>query len=349
MNEFWILLCQIAPYLLLGFLCAGLINYFLKDNIIKKIMGKGKKFAVLNAAFFGVPLPLCSCGIAPVANSLKKNSASPGAVVSFLLSTPQTGVDSILATYSVLGLWFAIWRPIQSFCMGLLGGTLVNLFGEDFKEENSDHDCDDDDDDDCCCCCHKKKEISFGCSCHNDNNKKPNWFQSIMSYAFLETPMDMGLSLLIGLVLSAIISVYLPKDLVSNIGGGIITQMLLMVIIGIPIYVCSIGSIPIAFTLLAAGVEPGAVLVFMVTGPETNLVTMSALIKMLGVRNFTIYILTVIVGAILAGLLFNNVLTFTGANIMMHHTEEMGIFNAVCGVVLLWLLLLGIYNKYIRK
>ena len=345
MNQFWILLCEIAPYLLLGFLCAGLINHFLKDNIIKKIMGKGKKYAVLIAAFFGVPLPLCSCGIAPVANSLKKNNASPGAVVSFLLSTPQTGIDSILATYSVLGLWFAIWRPIQSFCMGLIGGTLVNIFGNDFINEI------DDDDDDCDdCCCHKKKNITFGCSCHsNNNNNKQNWFQSVINYAFIETPMDMSLSLFIGLILSALISVYLPSDFGTKISGGIFTQMLLMLVIGIPIYVCSIGSIPIAFTFLAAGVEPGAVLVFLVTGPETNLVTMSALIKILGVKNFIIYISTVIIGALLAGLLFNNVLSFSNANIIMHHNEEFGLLNIVCGVILLWLLFFGIYNKYLRK
>ena len=150
MNEVFALINEMSPYLLLGFLLAGLMHAFIPGMVYSRYLSGHGFRSVLYGALFGIPLPLCSCGVIPTAMSLRKEGASKGATVSFLIATPETGVDSILATYSLLGLPFAVIRPIAACCNALLGGMMVNKLGDPHTtpaEEKSEEDT-------TSCCCH---------------------------------------------------------------------------------------------------------------------------------------------------------------------------------------------------
>lgn len=160
------MLNEMSPYLLLGFLIAGIMHAFVPKNLYSNYLSKNNFSSVLNAALFGIPLPLCSCGVIPTAMGLRKEGASKGATTSFLIATPQTGVDSILATYSLLGLPFAIIRPLAAFVTSLFGGSLVNIFCKNEKEENAQNTPKEENS-----CCHSQKEEtpSFTLAAQNFN------------------------------------------------------------------------------------------------------------------------------------------------------------------------------------
>lgn len=128
MDEILLLINEMSPYLLLGFLLAGLMHAFIPGRYYTRYLSKPTLGSVINAAIFGIPLPLCSCGVIPTAMSLRKEGASRGAVTSFLIATPQTGIDSIIATFSLMGVPFAVIRPIAALITAVLGGWMVNTF-----------------------------------------------------------------------------------------------------------------------------------------------------------------------------------------------------------------------------
>ena len=341
---------QMAPYLLLGFLLAGVLRLFLSPDKIKKYLGGSGAKPVFWAALLGVPIPLCSCGILPVAASLRKSGAGKGPVAAFLLSTPQTGIDNIIATYGMLGWTFALWRPIQAFIMGLLGGNLIRLLdkpeaGEETGGEPAES-----------CCCEKPAETcacekaAETCSCDKPEKSccckpsgKRNPLVEVLSYAFVELPSEIGGHLILGLVLSGIFVILIELFHISPRGLGLGSQMALCILMGIPLYVCSTASIPIAFSFLSMGFDPGAVLVFMVTGPETNLAALTVLLKLLGGRGLAVYLLTLVVTACLCGWLLNGFLNFSDVVSAAH---SHGFYAQwAWGAALFWLLLAGFLRK----
>ncbi|MFH0952876.1 MAG: SO_0444 family Cu/Zn efflux transporter [Verrucomicrobiota bacterium] len=286
--EFWEVLSEMAPYLLFGFLVAGVLSVFLSAKTVEKHLGgKGLK-PVVTAAFWGVPLPLCSCSVIPVAASLRRHGASRGSTAAFLLSTPQTGVDSIFVTYSLLGLTFAVFRPIAAFVTGLFGGYLVEVFGGRNGESTGEappH-CEDE-------CCAPKRPSSR--------------LVRALRYGFLTLPGDIGKELLVGLVIAGAITAAVPDDFFARVLAPGFLQMLVMMAVGIPMYVCATASVPIAAALMAKGISPGAAFVFLMTGPGTNAATIVTLGKLLGGRSAAIY-LGVVAGMSLAwGLLLDYV------------------------------------------
>ena len=383
LKESWIITAKMAPYVIFGFFMAGLIKLFFNDQTILKFLGKDSKYAVFFAALLGVPMPLCSCGIVPVAASLKKSGASKGAVSSFLLSTPQTGIDSIFATYSLLGWAFAIWRPVQSFLMGIIGGNMVNLLDKEYKNSSipevksccQNQETEKTVSDSCCNsfqkiesnkCPHcKEEEISvLETSCpHCESEKEKitensccqskvndditlNKIKKILHFAFIEMPSDLGKPMLLGLFLSGIISAFIAPDSLTNSFGGLFGQIGIALLVGIPLYVCSTASIPIAFTMVNAGFAPGAALVFLVTGPETNMAAMTVISKILGIKGFVIYLATVVILASLAGFLLNDFLTFSNISHIHHHHDTVEIWQQLCGAVLLFML---IFLSFLRN
>jgi hypothetical protein len=202
-------------------------------------------------------------------------------VTSFLISTPQTGVDSIFITYAMLGPLFAIYRPIIAFISGIVGGSLV-YFTDDKKNAQVDVECEDD-------CC-------------NDDSKSKIY--NILNYGFVKLPMDIAGPLIFGLILSSLIMVFIPSNYFNIVGSGIL-GMLIMLIVGLPTYVCATASVPIAFALNSAGFSMGAVLVFLMTGPATNITTMSVIYKILGRKNLLIYLFSIIICSIGFGVLFD--------------------------------------------
>lgn len=303
--ELWFLLLEMAPWLLLGLIFAGLLKVYFPQKHIDKYLGKSNFRSSLNASLLGVPMPLCSCGVIPTAISFYKNGASKGATNSFLISTPQTGVDSIFATYSMLGWPFAVLRPFVAFVTGVIGGVLTNILIKEkpvkkvspfasFKIDTvtlgqTDATCEDD-----------------SCGCHEPKTEdKRHSLIRAADYAFVELLQDIAKWLINGFLVAALISVVLPDDFFSSFKGLGLLEILVVLAASIPIYICATGSIPIAAVLLMKGVSPGAALVFMMAGPATNVATIAVLAKTMGKKSLMIYLSTITLGAIVFGLLLN--------------------------------------------
>jgi uncharacterized membrane protein YraQ (UPF0718 family)/copper chaperone CopZ len=282
--RFWDVLTQMAPYLLFGFLVAGLLSVFLSPEAVERHLGGRGMGPVVKAAAFGVPLPLCSCGVIPVTASLRRHGASPGATTAFLLSTPQTGVDSILVTLSLLGPVYAIFRPLAALITGVVGGALVLLFGTRNGEAAAPEPCQ-------AACCSGEP--------HGGRLRRA------LAYGFVDLPRDIGKSLLVGLLLAGLISVLIPEDWFARQVGRGIVPMLLMMAAGIPVYVCATASVPIAAALIGAGVSPGAAFVFLVTGPATNAAALATVWRVLGRRATIIILITIAICALAFGFLLD--------------------------------------------
>jgi len=283
----WSVLTEMAPYLLFGFFFAGVLSVVISPAWVERHLGGRGIWQVFKASLFGVPLPLCSCGVLPVAASLRRQGASRGATTAFLLSTPQTGVDSIAVTYGLLGPFIAVVRPLAAFVTGLVGGALVHIVGEENGVEPG------------------APTTASSCAvegCCDDEADHRHSFLDAMRYGFVTLPRDIGRALLVGVVLSGVISALIaPDTLRSYLGGGIV-PMLVAMLIGIPLYVCATASTPIALGLIHAGLSPGAALVFLISGPATNSAALTTLWKVLGRRAAIIYLLTVAVASLATGL-----------------------------------------------
>jgi len=279
--EFWNVITAMSPYLLFGFFVAGILSVLISQEMVEKHIGEETILSVIKATFFGVPLPLCSCGVIPVAASLRRDGASKGATTAFLLSTPQTGVDSILVTLSLLGPVFAIFRPLTALFTGFLGGLAVKFF-EPKKKENV-----------------SVSEIYE--NNHGSIDTKGNKVKQIFHYGFVTLAGDIGKPLIIGLFIAGVISATIPNDYFLGIFGSGIGAMVIMMLVGIPVYVCATASVPIAAALILKGISPGAALVFLMTGPATNAATITTIWKIMGKRTLIIYLLTIIFTAFLSG------------------------------------------------
>ena len=287
MIEVLSLINEMSPYLLLGFFFAGVMHAFIPGMVYNRYLG-GKGFkSVFYGALFGVPLPLCSCGVLPTAMSLRKQGASKGATASFLISTPETGVDSIIATYSVLGLPFAVIRPVAAFCNAIMGGWLINKFGD--KDEVVPVDASAK-----TCCCHHKQEETH----HEGFLGK---MREALRFGFVEMIEDIGKWLVIGLVIAGLITVFVPDEFFALFRGNTQLSMLLVLCIAIPMYICATGSIPIAVALMMKGLTPGAALVLLMAGPACNMASILVINKTLGRKSLVLYLVSIITMAILWG------------------------------------------------
>ncbi|MBN1337775.1 MAG: permease [Bacteroidales bacterium] len=326
-REFMELFNEMAPWLLLGFLIAGLLHVYMPKESIPRYMGKSNLRSAINASLLGIPLPLCSCGVIPTAVSFFREGASKGSTVSFLISTPQTGIDSILATYSLLGLPFAIVRPMVAFFSGIFGGTVTNLFLKNMKDS-------------------VPKKVT-----ETKKIKPGGKVRTMLRYAFYEFLMDIANWLLIGLAIAALIAMLLPDDFFNLYLGNELLGMLIILAASIPLYVCATGSIPIAAVLMMKGLSPGAALVFLMAGPATNTATMTVIAKTMGKRTAILYTATIIVSSIAAGLFINTFLPrewFTG--FISHGSHHQALlpewFTIASGIALSLLLITGYLRKY---
>ena len=287
MKEVLSLINEMSPYLLLGFFFAGVMHAFIPGMVYNRYLG-GKGFkSVFYGSLFGIPLPLCSCGVLPTAMSLRKQGASKGATASFLISTPETGVDSIIATYSVLGLPFAVIRPVAAFCNAIMGGWLINKFGD--KDEVVPVDASAK-----TCCCHHKQEETH----HEGFLGK---MRKALRFGFVEMIEDIGKWLVIGLVIAGLITVFVPDEFFALFRGNPQLSMLLVLCIAIPMYICATGSIPIAVALMMKGLTPGAALVLLMAGPACNMASILVINKTLGRKSLVLYLVSIITMAILWG------------------------------------------------
>ncbi|MBT5814049.1 MAG: hypothetical protein HOI15_06815 [Opitutales bacterium] len=317
LSETWLLIAEMGPYLLLGFLVAGALHRWIREGWIQSKLGKPGLKSIVLASLVGVPMPLCSCGVIPVTASLRDKGASRGAAASFLTSTPQTGVDSILATYGMLGPVFALYRVIVALISGFAVGTLIDRFGVQDDAPTS------------------AKSIP--------SDSKPTWTESLR-YGILTMPADIAASLTIGFLLAGLISALSPDNLLANLPGGVYASILLTTAIAIPFYICSTGSIPLALALIASGLPVSAALVLLIAGPATNIATIATMRKTLGGRETTIYVGSVIVTSWIAALLFHQFLD-TGAFAGQHlHEMETGLWKHTSGVALVGILVFAYWS-----
>ena len=272
------LLNEMTPYLLLGFLIAGILHEFVPRRIYADKLSGNNFSSVLWAALFGVPLPLCSCGVIPTATSLYREGASKGATVSFLISTPQTGVDSILATASVIGIPFAIIRPVVAFITAMAGGVITNRI------------------------CKSENNVAQTAMQQETDRSFTQKIIGALRYGFIDMIQDIGKWIVIGLVVAAVITVALPDNFFVSFNNYPLLNMFMILVVSMPMYLCATGSIPIAAALMLKGLSPGAALVLLMAGPATNMATMLVINKVLGRKTLVTYLATIMTGAIGFGL-----------------------------------------------
>lgn len=331
------LLNEMSPYILLGFLIAGLLHAFVPESTMSRhLAGTGWK-SVVKGAMIGVPLPLCSCGVLPTAVGLHKSGASRAASSAFLIATPQTGVDSIAATYSLLGPAFAVIRPVAALVTSIAGGLFV---GRTEKAEAHGHDHSG--------CCPSKKA---------DNTPKMTFMQKVKEtivYGFYTMVGSIGKWLIIGLVIAALITMFVPENFLAALGDRPLLAMIAVVIIAIPMYVCATGSIPIALSLMLKGLSPGAAFVLLMAGPAANFASITVISRSMGKKAAAAYLSSIVVGAIAFGLMidymmprewFSNFIAAPGH--ACHH--EFPLFQTLCSGLLIALLIGAFLPKYFRK
>jgi uncharacterized membrane protein YraQ (UPF0718 family) len=287
-KQSWLVLGQMAPYLLFGFLAAGVLSVLVSPEWVGRHLGKPGIGPVLKASLFGVPLPLCSCSVIPVSVSIRRHGASRAATTAFLLSTPQTGVDSIAVTYALLGPIFAVVRPITALLTGLVGGGLVRFFSESDEAKAANDPA--------------SATCAEACCAENE---RTGILTRLFRYGFVILPRDIGLALLVGVLIAGAMAAIVPQDhLAAYIGGGVLS-ILLMMAVGVPVYVCATASVPIAAGLMHMGASPGAALAFLIAGPATNAATFTTIWSVLGRRSAILYLMTVGASALGSGLLLD--------------------------------------------
>jgi len=330
---------EMAPYILLGLIFVAILNLVISKDFIIKHTGKSDFLSIFKASLFGVPLPLCSCGVIPTAVYMHQNKSSKPAVVSFLISTPQTGIDSIIATYGMLGWVFAIYRPFAAFIMGLIGGLVVK-FSEPIAL--------------------KPKPAFIPLNQYNPQSSQtfPQRLITTLNYAFRDFLDDIALQFSVGVIISGLISYFVPDGFFSEygVGDGII-GMLILIAIGIPMYICATASIPIAVSLMMKGFSPGAAFVFLAVGPATNAASLAILSKSLGKKTTAIFVASIALSSILFGYLLNFIFDYFKLNPhgMMSHSghnhgsEPLSIISLVSIFIFTLLIFGSYYRLYVKK
>ena len=324
----WSICLEMAPYLLLGFLFSGIISVFIDDSLVYKQIGQKKFSSVLKSTLMGIPLPLCSCGVIPVAATLKDYGASKGATTSFLVSTPQTGLDSIFLTYGMLGPVFAIFRPVAAFISGLFCGLIVN--GID-QEEHIHHG-------------------SNGKIKKNDSSFMER-LTSGLKYGFLTLPKDIVVPLFQGLVIAACIGFFVPPDFIASyVSANALLEYFVMLLVSLPLYVCATASIPIALVLYSKGISAGAIFVFLMAGPATNASSIAIIGNIMGKKILYIYMVLIACSAVFFGVVFDLFFRIND-NVLSQHNHQHIHENAIYifFTVLFGFIMANAYYSKIRK
>lgn len=326
LSEIWFLLCEMSPFLLLGFMLAGLMHEFIPNTLYTRYLGKPSFRSVVLAALFGVPLPLCSCGVIPTAMGIRREGASKGATISFLIATPQTGVDSIIATYSLMGLPFAVIRPVVALLTAIFGGTLCNVVENVDVDDNLNP--------------NANLNANDGKKSTSSSTSSSKRLLRAFAYAFGEMMEDIGKWLAIGLVVAGIITAAVPNSWFNIFQDNTLYSILFVLVFSIPMYLCATGSIPIAMALMLKGLTPGAALVLLMAGPACNAASILVVGKVLGKRTMAIYLFSIVIGTILFGFGIDHLLPREWFNAPISHyaachEEGVGLFSYLCTAFLL--------------
>lgn len=323
----WDILRESAPWMFVGFFMTGLLRAFVPENLVARHLGVNQTGNVIKAALFGVPLPLCSCAVIPAAAGLRRQGASKGATASFLISTPETGVDSIAVTWAMLDPLMTVIRPVAAFCTAMIAGLAVNAW--DTQDDAT-------------------SQTGCGlpsCSCHTPLREIGGpWSRFVRGqrFAFGDLFADIGVWFAIGVAVAALITMFLPADLGRHFSGNGFLPMLGMLAVALPMYVCATASTPIAAALALKGVPPGALLVFLLAGPATNAATVGVVTRLLGKRAAMLYVGAIIVASLGFGLLVDMVYLALGYDVHAWlsgaREQEGGLFASIAAGAMLMLL-----------
>ncbi len=365
-------------WLVIGLFIGGLFKTLIPTEFLQRHLSTEGFGSIIKAAILGAPLPLCSCGVIPAAMGLREAGASKSATTSFLVSTPETGVDSVFITYAMMGPFMAVVRPITALFSAITAGTLVNVFDtdnpqpvvtdkhemssccssktEDKIEEKLKSSCCSSkteviEEASCCstqdvkqtsCCSQEKQEVkeSSCCSsekeqvqetsCCSSSHKEPHEQVTTLSkiingvkYAFTDLLDNIIFWLVIGIVFAAIVQTFVPSDTLIKYGSGWL-GMLVMLLVGIPMYVCATASTPLAAGFLLAGISPGAVIVFLLAGPATNMATLGIINKQMGKRTMWLYLVGIMSTALISGFVVNYLVNLWHIDLSQHLTMSHG-------------------------
>lgn len=341
LNSLIYMTCEMAPYILLGLFIAGLLHSFVSPDLMSRHLARPGWKSVVKASLLGVPLPLCSCGVLPTAIAMRRNGASKSATSAFLISTPQTGVDSIAATWSLLGPAFAILRPVAALTTALFGGMAVSV---DEKSGVGEVDA-----------------LQTVPVAERSVSEKKSFFSKLIGslrYGFYDMVRSIGGWLIGGLLIAALITEFVPTDFFVSLGRYPLLAMLAVVAVAVPMYVCATGSIPIALSLMLKGLSPGTALVLLMAGPAANFASVTLLSREMGRRSAAIYIGSIVVGAILFGLGVDYLLprdwfpaVMSGSDACCHGSGMVapGLFSSVCAVILAVLLIVAMISRILTR
>jgi len=363
-SHFIALFIESAPWLILGFGIAGIINSLIPEDFLSRHLGGSGLLTTVKAAVIGAPLPLCSCGVVPAAIGLRKSGASKNATVAFLIATPETGVDSVSVTYALMGPVMAIIRPIAAIVSAIMAGVLVGKT-DSLSDTNTDAGsqasscCSRQDtpviETSSCCSSSKPEETSSSDSCCGSQPMATTWQDKVfngMRFSFEDLIDDIALWLLVGLLFAAAVLTWVPATFLSQWGSGWLA-FLVMALIGVPMYICATASTPIAAGLLLAGVSPGAVLVFMLTGPATNIGTMFIIRQQLGKQALSAYLIGVVITSFSFGYLLNWMLAEFNWDIatqaLINGESEPGWIANISAIVLAILIFKSIFKTTSQK
>jgi len=319
--EIWRLLLIVSPWLFLGLLIAGIIHSFIGEEFIRHHLGGSGFIPVLKSTLFGIPLPVCSCGVIPIAAGLRRDGASKASTMAFIVSTPTTGVDSIFVTYAFLGVLYMIARPLAALIAGLLIGMLIYTSERETEPEVSEH------------------------GLHLQISLLERTKQALQ-YGFRILPQDVGKTLLFGVIVGGVLTALLPKDIASVYLSNPFIAYPLMLIVSIPLYVCATGAVPIAAALLTKGLIPGAALAFLIAGPATNTITLAFVGKKLGKKVLVLYLISIISIAIIFGVLFDIITHGISLKQMLSPGERLPyVLQLVSAILILLIIFLNVINK----
>jgi uncharacterized membrane protein YraQ (UPF0718 family) len=350
MNELlhacWDILVDSSFWMLFGFFMAGLLRAFVPSDLVARHLGKNQSGNIFKAALFGVPLPLCSCGVIPAAAGLRRQGAGKGATASFLISTPETGVDSMAVSWALLDPLMTVLRPLSAFLTAMVTGFFIDAADKDSTQEpptsqtlaplGAAQGC-----------------ASGCCSCRGEAPSLWKRFLDGQRFAFDDLLADIAPWFGLGILLAGIITLYLPDDLGQTLPGGGFTSMLAMLLVALPMYVCATASTPIAAALAMKGFSPGALLVFLLAGPATNAATMVMVGRLLGKKSAFIYVGSIIVVTLVCAVAADALYLWLGYEVHgwldNAGAEEGGLLAVLAAIVMLAMLARSVLQLAARR
>lgn len=352
LNNLYSLALDASFWLVIGLFIGGIFKTLIPTEFLHKHLSIDGFGSIIKAAILGAPLPLCSCGVIPAAMGLREAGASKSATTSFLVSTPETGVDSVFITYAMMGPFMAVARPVIALFSAITTGTIVNLFDiEDSHKHVSEglsSCCSSDKEKVETSCCSSKDETSYEINSHEANYSLIDKILSGINYAFTELLGNIIFWLVIGIVFAAIVQTFVPSDILIKYGAGW-TGMLVMLVVGIPMYVCATASTPLAAGFLLAGISPGAVIVFLMAGPATNMATLGIIKQQMGKRTMLLYLAGIMSTSLISGFVVNSLVPLWNIDIAKHlnmNHNHISLWLQLTALVLLTILSLrGLFRQ----